>query len=37
MVSPRLAEITVLAERHHAIEDHFDHDEKAKDFLSEEA
>ncbi len=35
MVSPRLAEITVLAERHHAIEDHFDHDEKATDFLAE--
>jgi hypothetical protein len=36
MVSPRLAEITVSAERHHAIEDHFDHDEKAEDFLAEE-
>jgi len=37
MVSPRLAEITVTAERHHAIEDHFDHDERAEDFLAEEA
>lgn len=36
MVSPRLAEITVTAERHHAIEDHFDHDERAQDFLAEE-
>jgi hypothetical protein len=36
MVSPRLAEITVTAERHHAIEDHYDHDESAKDFLAEE-
>jgi hypothetical protein len=36
MVSPRLAEITVAAERHHAIEDHFDHDERAEDFLAEE-
>jgi len=37
MVSPRLAEITVTLERHHAIEDHFDHDERAEDFLAEEA
>ena len=35
MVSPRLAEITVMAERHHAVEDHFDHDEKANDFLTD--
>ena len=35
MVSPRLAEITVMAERHHAVEDHFDHDEGAKDFLAD--
>lgn len=33
MVSPRLAEITIVAERHHAVEDHFDHDERAEDFL----
>ncbi len=33
MVSPRLAEATIMAERHHAVEDHFDHDEKASDFL----
>ena len=36
MISPRLAEITVTLERHHAIEDHFDHDERAEDFLAEE-
>jgi len=35
MVSPRLAEITVMAERHHAVEDFKDHDEKASDFLAE--
>lgn len=35
MVSPRLAEITIVAERHHAIEDHFDHDERAGDFLAD--
>lgn len=35
MVSPRLAEITIVAERHHAIEDHFDHDERASDFLAD--
>ena len=33
MVSPRLAEITIVAERHHAVEDHFDHDERRKSFL----
>lgn len=37
MISPRLAEITVTLERHHAVEDHFDHDERAEDFLAEEA
>ncbi len=37
MVSPRLAEITVTLERHHAVEDHYDHDERASDFLAEEA
>ena len=33
MISPRLAEITIVAERHHAVEDHFDHEESARDFL----
>jgi hypothetical protein len=37
MVSPRLAEITVTLERHHATEDHYDHDERAADFLPDEA
>jgi len=35
MVSPRLAEITITGERHHAIEDHFDHEERAEDFLAD--
>jgi hypothetical protein len=37
MVSPRLAEITVRAERHHKEDDHYDHDECARDFLAEES
>jgi hypothetical protein len=35
MVSPRLAELTISAERHHAVEDHYDHDERAGDFLGD--
>ena len=35
MVSPRLAERTISAERHHAVDDHYDHDERAGDFLGD--
>lgn len=36
MVSPRLAELTLDLERHHLTEDYFDHDERARDFVTEE-
>ena len=35
MVSPRLAELTINTERHHAVDDHYDHDERAGDFLGD--